>query len=67
MNDLTSDELLELMREANRLRFERPHDAHRLYAEATERCRQAGKNRELIRALKGLGQIERDSNNGAAA
>ena len=67
MNDLTSDELLELMREANRLRFERPHDAHRLYAEAIERCRQAGMKRELIRALKGLGQIERDLDNGAAA
>ena len=67
MNDLTSDELLELMREANRLRFERPHDAHRLYAEAVERCRQAGMKRELIRALKGLGQIERDLDNGAAA
>src|SRR5438309_6681598 len=67
MNDLTSDELLELMREANRLRFERQHDAHRHYAEAIERGRQAGMRRELIRALKGLGQIERDLDNGAAA
>src|SRR5947208_2986929 len=55
------------MREANRLRFERPHDAHRLYADAVERCRQDGMPRELIHALKGLGQIERDLNNGDAA
>ena len=67
MNHLTSDDEVELMREANRLRFERPHDAHRLYAKAVECCREAGMRRELIRALKGLGQIERDSDNGAAA
>ena len=67
MNDLTSDDVVDLMREANRLRFERPRVAHRLYAKAVERCRQAEMRRELIRALKGLGQIERDSNNGAAA
>jgi len=67
MNDQTSDDVVDLIGGANRLRFERPHDAHRLYAEAIERCRQAGKNRELIRALKGLGQIERDLENGAAA
>jgi tetratricopeptide (TPR) repeat protein len=67
MNDSTPDDLVELMREANRLRFERPHDAHRLYAKAVERCREAGMKRELIRALKGQGQIERDANNGAAA
>ena len=28
MNELTSDDIVQLMREANRLRFERPHDAH---------------------------------------
>ena len=67
MNALTSDNIVELMREANRLRFERPQDAHRLYAEAIEHSREGGMKRELIRALKGLGQIERDSNNGAAA
>src|SRR5205814_7667647 len=67
MNDQTSDDVVDLMREGNRLRFERPRVAHRLYAKAVERCRQAGMRRELIWALKGLGQIERDSNNGAAA
>jgi len=67
MNHLTSDDEVELMREANRLRFERPHDAHRLYAKAVECCREAGMRRELIRALKGLGQIERDLDNRAAA
>jgi len=67
MNELTSDEIGQLLREANRLRFERPHAAHGLYADAVERSRQAGMKRELIRALKGLGQIERDLENGAAA
>src|SRR5437899_6426180 len=67
MNELTSDDIVELMREAYRLRFERPHAAHRLYADDVERSRQAGMKRELIRALKGLGQIERDLNNDAAA
>lgn len=67
MNELTSADIVQLMREANRLRFERPHAAHRLYADAVERSRQAGMKRELIRALKGLGQIERDLENGAAA
>ena len=67
MNDVASDDIVELLREANRLRFELPHDARRLYAEAVERCRHAGMRRELIRALKALGQIERDLDSRAAA
>lgn len=60
-------EVLSLMRDANRLRFERPQEAHRLYAEAVELSRRAHLQRELIQALKGLGQIERDLNNDEAA
>jgi tetratricopeptide (TPR) repeat protein len=67
MNELT-EQALKLMIEANRARLEdRPDDAYRDYAAAVELCRQSGARRELIRALKGLGQIERDMNRGAAA
>jgi len=53
-----------LMTEANRARLEdRPSDAHREYSEAVALCREVGARRELIRALKGLGQIERDLGN----
>lgn len=60
---MSSQTVQELMREANRLRFERPQDARRLYSEAVERCRPMHLRPELIRALKGLGQIDRDLNN----
>ncbi|HKP36660.1 MAG TPA: tetratricopeptide repeat protein [Pyrinomonadaceae bacterium] len=66
MND-TSDELIELMREANRIRFDDPPGARRLYADAVNRCRLAGQEEQLIRALKGLGQIERDLGHSDAA
>jgi len=56
------------MTEANRARLEdRSADAHRDYASAVALCRQSGNRRELIRALKGLGQIERDLDRGSAA
>ena len=48
------------MREANRLRFENPAEAQRLYLKAVERSRTGGSRRTLIQALKGLGQIARD-------
>jgi tetratricopeptide (TPR) repeat protein len=57
-----SDSILTLMQAAKRLRFERPQEALRLYTEAAARCRQEGQRRELIQALKGQGQIERDTN-----
>ena len=60
MNDCPPDGVIELMRAANGHRFDDPGEAHRLYAEALIRSRQNGWQRELIRALKGLGQIERD-------
>ena len=57
-----------LLSEANRARLEdRPADAHRDYAAAVALCRQSGARSELIRALKGLGQIERDLGHGDAA
>lgn len=61
-------EALALMQQADRARREaRTADAHRDYAEAVRLSRQAGNRRELIRALKGLGQIERDLGNRDAA
>lgn len=49
------------------MRFEQPHEALRLYAEAATRFRQEGRRRELIQALKGQGQIERDIGQGDLA
>jgi tetratricopeptide (TPR) repeat protein len=66
--DERTAEAVRLMTEANRARLEdRSADAHRDYAAAVDLCRQAGARRELIRALKGLGQIERDLDRGGAA
>ena len=62
-----ADAIVDLIHHANRLRFEQPLDAYRLYADAVRRSREAGLPRELIQALKGLGQIERDLKNGEAA
>ena len=66
------DELIEsatkLMRDGKRARLEeRPDDARRDFAVAVDLCRQSGARRELIQALKGLGQVERDQGRGAAA
>ncbi len=41
--------------------------AHRDLVEAVALCRQSGEQRELVRALKALGQIERDLGRGEAA
>lgn len=57
-----------LMRRATRARREdRLVEAHRDYAAAVAICRQTGVPRELVQALKGLGQIERDRGNADAA
>jgi tetratricopeptide (TPR) repeat protein len=57
-----------LMRRAARARRDdRPLDAHRDYAAAVAICRQTGVPRELVQALKGLGQIERDLGHGDTA
>ncbi len=57
-----------LANEAAQARREnRVSDAKRLWAEAVQLSRQAPNKKELIQALKGSGQIERDmGNNGAA-
>ncbi len=63
-----SDAAIKLMKEADRARREnRPADAHRDLVEAVALCRQAGAQGELVQALKGLGQIERDLGHGDAA
>ena len=61
------DEAARLSRQAARVRFERPLDAKRDWAEAVRLCREAGARDELVETLKGLGQIERDMGNGEAA
>jgi tetratricopeptide (TPR) repeat protein len=42
-------------------REDRPADAKRCFAEAEEMSRQSGSKADLARALKGIGQIERDA------
>ena len=57
-----------LMREAARARREnRLADARRVYAEAVTLCRQDGERGELVQALKGLGQVERDLGSAVSA
>ena len=56
------------MERATRARREnRLADARRDFAEAVALCRQRGMRQELLRAIKGLGQIERDLGQVAAA
>jgi tetratricopeptide (TPR) repeat protein len=63
-----SDAVVKLVRQAQRARREhRLTDAHRDLVEAVAVGRQAGARRELVLALKGLGQIERDLGRGDAA
>ena len=60
--------VLELLEAAQLARREhRLADAHRDLVEAVRLCRQSGERRDLIRALKALGQIERDLGRGDAA
>ncbi len=62
------DAAIRLIKQADRARREhRLTDAHRDLVEAVALCRQAGERRELVRALKGLGQLERDLGHGDAA
>jgi tetratricopeptide (TPR) repeat protein len=63
-----SQTALELLEAAQLARREhRPADAHRDLVEAVRLCRQSGERRDLIRALKALGQFERDMGRGDAA
>jgi tetratricopeptide (TPR) repeat protein len=64
----TDDEALTLMDRADRARREdRLPQARRDFLEAVALCRRSGARGELVRALKGLGQIERDLGGGDAA
>jgi tetratricopeptide (TPR) repeat protein len=63
-----SDTVVELVRRADCARQEnRLADAHQDWMETVAICRQTGARRELVRALRGLGQIERDIGRGDAA
>lgn len=63
-----SDVADKLMREAVQARKEkRLPDAKRDWAAVVELCRVEGMKRDLVAALKGLGQIERDLGRGDAA
>jgi len=57
------DELLrphQLVQRGRRARFAKPDEARALFAEAAAKSRQTGARRELVAALKGLAQIDRD-------
>jgi ankyrin repeat protein len=56
------DELLRpnLMQRGRRVRFSQPEEARTLFAEAAKKSRESGARRELVDALKGIAQIERD-------
>jgi tetratricopeptide (TPR) repeat protein len=61
----TASELLEAAHQARR--EHRLADAHRDLVQAVALCRQLGERGLLVRALKALGQIERDLGRGDAA
>jgi tetratricopeptide (TPR) repeat protein len=50
----------ELVRRGRSARFETPDDARNLFAQAAEMARQRGARRDLVEALKGIAQIDRD-------
>ena len=56
------DELLQraLVQRGKRARFEQPSEARVVFAEAAARARKSGARRELVDALKGIAQIDRD-------
>jgi tetratricopeptide (TPR) repeat protein len=59
---------LNLIREGFVARRENcPADAHRLFSDAVTAARASGARRDLIQALAGLGQIDRDEGDGDAA
>ncbi|HXH38332.1 MAG TPA: tetratricopeptide repeat protein [Thermoanaerobaculia bacterium] len=62
-----SDPIHELLRRGRRARFERPGEARELFAEAAAMAHENGAKRELVDALKGVAQIERDLGRGAEA
>jgi ankyrin repeat protein len=63
------DELLQcaLVQRGKRARFERPDQARELFAESASMARRSGARRELVEALKGIAQIDRDLGRRSAA
>ncbi|MBV8547820.1 MAG: tetratricopeptide repeat protein [Acidobacteria bacterium] len=49
-----------LLQRGRRLRFSQPEEARTLFAEAAKKSRESGARRELVDALKGIAQIDRD-------
>jgi len=55
-----ADPVHELLRGGRRARFAQPAEARELFAEAVALAHESGAQRELVDALKGVAQIERD-------
>jgi ankyrin repeat protein len=55
-----ADPIHELLRRGRRARFDTPDQSRVLFAEAAAMARQNGARRELVEALKGIAQIDRD-------
>lgn len=55
-----ADPIHELLRRGRRVRFDTPDQSRELFAEAAAMARQSGARRELVEALKGVAQIDRD-------
>jgi ankyrin repeat protein len=62
-----ADPIHDLLLRGRRARFTGPEEARALFAEAAERSRERGAPRELVEALKGVAQIDRDLGRRAAA
>ncbi len=55
-----ADPIHDLLRRGRRARFETPDQSRDLFAEAAATARRSGARRELVEALKGIAQIDRD-------
>jgi tetratricopeptide (TPR) repeat protein len=55
-----ADPIDQLMQRGRRVRFSQPEEARTLFAEAAKKSRERGARRELVDALKGIAQIDRD-------
>ncbi len=62
-----ADPIHDLLRRGRRARFDTPDQSRNLFAEAVAMARQNGARRELVEALKGIAQIDRDLGRYAAA
>lgn len=55
-----ADPIHDLLRRGRRARFDTPDQSRDLFAESAAMARRSGARRELVEALKGIAQIERD-------